>query len=125
MACLRCFAAEMGLPTCWVCNVGFWVYRQFADSTVSSGGYGQGDSQSGVTPAAKEPPNTSGFSGASGGYQGPLQPGGYYIRNVHTGTALDLSGAKPDNGTSIIGYQVTSGQNQIVRVLFLLVETEN
>jgi len=54
-----------------------------------------------------------------GNYNGAVPPGTYYIRNVHTGTALDLSGASAQDGTRVIGYQVTGGQNQKVIEIYI------
>ncbi|KAG8933384.1 hypothetical protein FRC01_009545 [Tulasnella sp. 417] len=46
------------------------------------------------------------------GYRGACDPGRYWIRNAHSGTALDLSGSNSNDGAAIIGYQVTQGNNQ-------------
>lgn len=45
-------------------------------------------------------------------YRGAVQPGTYFIRNVHTGTALDLAGGAANDGTRVIGYSAGSGNNQ-------------
>ncbi|KAG8932060.1 hypothetical protein FRC01_000373 [Tulasnella sp. 417] len=53
-----------------------------------------------------------GGGGDAGRYRGACDPGRYWIRNAHSGTALDLSGSNPNDGAAIIGYQVTQGNNQ-------------
>lgn len=57
-----------------------------------------------------------GYGGqGEGRYVGDVPPGVYRIHNSFSGTALDLSGAKGDDGTPCIGYQVTNGANQTWR----------
>ncbi|CAE6501140.1 unnamed protein product [Rhizoctonia solani] len=41
-----------------------------------------------------------------------LEPGTYKIKNVRSGTFLDLWGGSPDEGTPIQGYEEQSGDNQ-------------
>jgi hypothetical protein len=72
-----------------------WEFEQV------SGGHGGGyvwRSDSGVQPA--------------GQYSGVLPLACYHVRNVHTGTALDLSGSSPADGTRVIGYQAGGDANQ-------------
>ncbi|KAG8931814.1 hypothetical protein FRC03_011340 [Tulasnella sp. 419] len=73
-------------------------------------GVGSGyQSQSGVQPRGESsysaPPQQD-------NYRGAVNPGTYYIRNVHTGTALDLAGGASTDGTKVIGYSAGSGNNQ-------------
>jgi len=63
----------------------------------------RGESSSGGNRPAQAPPSS---------YRGAVNPGTYFIRNVHTGTALDLAGGASADGTRVIGYAVGSGSNQ-------------
>ncbi|KIO34198.1 hypothetical protein M407DRAFT_240784 [Tulasnella calospora MUT 4182] len=45
-------------------------------------------------------------------YRGAVQTGRYRVHNVHTGTALDLAGGKPDDGTPVIAWSSGTGSNQ-------------
>ncbi|KAG8962863.1 hypothetical protein FRC00_008628 [Tulasnella sp. 408] len=58
------------------------------------------------------PGGGGGGGGGAGRYQGAVPPGKYWVRNAHSGTAMDLSGSNPNDGAAIIGYQVTQGNNQ-------------
>ncbi|KAG8932059.1 hypothetical protein FRC01_000372 [Tulasnella sp. 417] len=59
-----------------------------------------------------QPGGGGGGGGGAGRYQGAVPAGRYWVRNAHSGTAMDLSGSNPDDGAAIIGYQVTQGNNQ-------------
>ena len=45
---------------------------------------------------------------------GPIAPGTYTLKNVKTGTVLDLSGGHGDEGADVFGYQHNGGNNQKV-----------
>ncbi|KIO18723.1 carbohydrate-binding module family 13 protein [Tulasnella calospora MUT 4182] len=68
------------------------------------------------TPGGQQPLPQPGGGGGGGGsagrYQGDVPAGRYWIRNAHSGTAMDLSGSNANDGAAIIGYQVTQGDNQ-------------
>lgn len=76
------------------------------------GGYGRRDedrgegasygSHAGQQPVA--PPNR--------GYQGPVQPGRYVIKNLQTGTVIDLAAGRSDEGAPIVGWSQGGGDNQ-------------
>ncbi|KAF8606946.1 ricin B-like lectin [Ceratobasidium sp. AG-I] len=43
---------------------------------------------------------------------GPISPGTYTLKNVKTGTVLDLSGGHGNEGADVIGYHHNGGNNQ-------------
>jgi hypothetical protein len=83
-----------------------WKLERVGDLGGGGGGYHQAGQQQAYAGNTNQ-------SRSQGSYtSNVLPPGAYFIRNVHTGTALDLSGSSPQDGTRVIGYQVTSGPNQ-------------
>jgi len=97
-------------------SISIWYYtgahQQRWHFEEASGG-GQQQSSGGQQYGQQQP---QGYGGqAEGQYIGDVPPGVYRIHNSFSGTALDLSGAKADDGTPCIGYQVTNGANQTWR----------
>jgi len=77
-------------------------------------GSGQGEAWPSARPAGQprgEPSNRAPPQPQSD-YRGAVSAGTYYIRNVHTGTALDLAGGSSEDGTRVIGYSAGTGNNQ-------------